>query len=162
MKHPRSLRSKKSDQSFDTLLLVRMPRNIRCRLNAQNRYASCGKMLEQITVIARNFYHEAIFVEPKSVDHHPRVASSVFDPSARNTAKVGIITEYRLRGFEFLKLRQEAFFTHPYLERIGLLTLGQIFRLRIGVRHRRHPQITHQMIQRLFTIPACCGFCHKF
>ena len=123
MQHPRCLRAKKSHNGFNAFFLLCMKSDVRCRLNTQDRNTFIRKMLEQISIIARNLYHESIFIEPEAIDHHRSVASRVLNPSTRNTAEVSIIAEYRLRSFEFLKLRKKAFLTHPYLERICPLTL---------------------------------------
>ena len=57
-------------------------------------------------------------------------------------------------------LRQETFVADPDLERVDLLGLAGILELDVGIRHRRHPEIAHHVLQGSGTKTAI-GFAHE-
>ena len=133
-------RAEKANQSRHAFL-DRYLGHICGRLNAQHWHLVTDEILQQVAVIARDFYDEALFVQTKPLPHALAVSFAVLKPRIRIGREIRVVAENLFCALVLIELHQEAALANINVQRIIHLGPVKVRRRRIGLTKRRHPQI---------------------
>ena len=91
------------------------------RLYSENRNTFGQKMLQQITVVAGNLDNEGIAVKSELLRQFIGESPRMFNPTAGEGRKIGVVGKNILRRNHVLDLHQKAVPANPRMQAIGLL-----------------------------------------
>src|ERR1700722_1535759 len=118
---------------------------IGCWFNPQNGYPSSHKILQKVTVIARELNHLTLRAERETVDHFFCVILRVRKPTFRIRREIGVLAKNRLHTHVFLELHQEAVLADQHMKGVKRLHLIQLLNTQITLAQGRHSQIDKGM-----------------
>src|SRR5579862_2179871 len=134
------------DQSWNSLVYRHLS-HIDGRLDPQTRNVFLDEILQQITVVAGQFNHEAGRVIAETLHHLIYIVAGMLQPTVGIRGEVGVFSEDGFGTHVLLKLNQEAALTYVNVQRIKGLHAVQLFRGEITFAQRRHPKIDQSVPQ---------------
>ncbi|MNZ70609.1 hypothetical protein D3C78_889530 [compost metagenome] len=118
-------------------------------LDTQARDAALGHVLQQVTVVGRDFHHAAVGGQAEAFDHLGHITLGMGQPGAGERTEIGVLgIEQAVGAGVILGLHQPALLAHGNLQRHPLFGLLQLIGTHVSVGRRRGAQVNQRQGQR--------------